>query len=81
MESSFVRKRKFGVDTADRNVDASESKQNFKSSINAFDGLIHNADGSTTDPTTGSVVDSTSTVQLRSHLKNKNRGFDDSAER
>ena len=54
-----------GVDTADRNSEDNETKKNLKASINEFDGLVHNDDGSRTDPTTGAVVNSD--VQMKSN--------------
>lgn len=55
-----------GIDTADRNMDNKDKDDAQKAAISTLDGLIHNADGTTTDPTTMQVVNNELRVKRQS---------------
>ena len=55
-----------GIDTADRNMDNKDNDDAKKAAISTLDGLIHNADGTTTDPTTMQVVNNELRVNRQS---------------
>jgi hypothetical protein len=55
-------------------METKESLENQKAAINKFDGLIHNADGTTTDPNTGAIVNNE--LQLDSNQMNRMRDYD-----
>ena len=56
LSQAFLGLRSQGIDTADRNINSREETEAQIAKINKIDGLIHNADGTTTDPATGQLV-------------------------